>query len=99
VGSSDAARYRCRTPHGTPASLLPGGRAPSSAANPLRPRRSPPSSRRAQRCFGQLAANDDWFVHRGSPAPVTDITDGDGVVYRYFADAGSSSTRLATSWR
>ena len=43
---------------------------------------------RALAVFTQLEANDDWFSHRGTPAPQTDITDADGVVYRYFSGAG-----------
>jgi hypothetical protein len=40
---------------------------------------------RALAVFGQLAANDDYFARHGAPRAGTDITDGDGVVYRYFA--------------
>ena len=40
---------------------------------------------RARAVFGQLAANDDWFARRGPPPAQTDISDADGVVYRYFA--------------
>ena len=40
---------------------------------------------RALAVFGQLTTNDDWFAKRGPPAPKTDITDADGIVYRYFA--------------
>ncbi len=43
---------------------------------------------RALAVFSQLAANDDWFSHRGAPAPQSDITDADGVVYRYFPGKG-----------
>ena len=34
---------------------------------------------------GQLKANDDYFSKHYAPADKTDITDDDGVVYRYFA--------------
>jgi hypothetical protein len=34
---------------------------------------------------GQLKANDDYFAVHWAPADKTDITGGDGVVYRYFA--------------
>jgi hypothetical protein len=34
---------------------------------------------------GELKANDDYFAKHWAPAPKTDITDADGVVYRYFA--------------
>jgi hypothetical protein len=40
---------------------------------------------RALAVFGQLAANDDYFARHSAPPPGTDITDGDGIVYRYFA--------------
>ena len=33
---------------------------------------------------GQLKANDDYFAKHYAPAPKTDITDADGIVYRYF---------------
>lgn len=34
---------------------------------------------------GQLQANDDYFALHWAPADKTDITDSDGIVYRYFA--------------
>ena len=34
---------------------------------------------------GQLKANDDYFAAHWAPADKTDITDSDGIVYRYFA--------------
>ncbi len=40
---------------------------------------------RAKALFGQLAANDDYFARHGAPRPGTDITDADGIVYRYFS--------------
>ncbi len=43
---------------------------------------------RALAVFTQLDANDDWFARHGSPAPQSDITDADGVVYRYFPGKG-----------
>jgi D-glucuronyl C5-epimerase C-terminus len=39
---------------------------------------------RATAVFGQLRANDDWFAQRAAPNNGTDITDADGIVYRYF---------------
>ena len=39
---------------------------------------------RALAVFTQLEMNDNWFAHHGPPPPQTDITDTDGVVYRYF---------------
>jgi len=35
--------------------------------------------------IGQLKANSNYFTRHSPPAPKTDITDADGVVYRYFA--------------
>ena len=40
---------------------------------------------RAIALVGQLKANDDWFAAHWAPADKADITDADGVVYRYFA--------------
>jgi hypothetical protein len=42
------------------------------------------TSPRAVAVFGQLHANDDYFASRGAPRNGTDITDADGIVYRYF---------------
>lgn len=39
---------------------------------------------RATAVFGQLRANDDWFAQRDAPKNGTDITDADGIVYRFF---------------
>ena len=35
--------------------------------------------------LGQLKANDNYFALHWAPADKTDITDADGIVYRYFA--------------
>ena len=40
---------------------------------------------RALGLIGQLRANDDYFAKHYAPAPKTDVTDADGLVYRYFA--------------
>jgi D-glucuronyl C5-epimerase C-terminus len=39
---------------------------------------------RAISLIGELAANDDYFAQHYAPPPKTDITDEDGIVYRYF---------------
>jgi D-glucuronyl C5-epimerase C-terminus len=39
---------------------------------------------RALALIGQLQANDDYFAKHYAPAPKTDVTDADGLVYRYF---------------
>ncbi|MFL5955399.1 MAG: D-glucuronyl C5-epimerase family protein [Gaiellaceae bacterium] len=40
---------------------------------------------RALTLIGQLKTNDDYFAKHYAPAPKTDVTDADGIVYRYFA--------------
>ncbi len=40
---------------------------------------------RALALIGELKANDDYFLQHWAPQPKTDITDADGIVYRYFA--------------
>ncbi|MGH3003828.1 MAG: D-glucuronyl C5-epimerase family protein, partial [Gaiellaceae bacterium] len=40
---------------------------------------------RAVSLIGELKINDDYFSKHWAPAPKTDVTDADGVVYRYFA--------------
>jgi hypothetical protein len=60
---------------------------------------------RALALVGQLKANDDYFALHWAPADKTDITDSDGVVYRYFAgrcfelhplaDFGALNARIA----
>jgi hypothetical protein len=50
---------------------------------------------RALAVFGQLRANDDWFARRAAPAASTDITDADGIVYRFFTDQGFEFHPLA----
>jgi hypothetical protein len=39
---------------------------------------------RALALFGQLRANDDYFARHWPPKSKRDITDSDGIVYRYF---------------
>ena len=88
----DAARYRDVVQRTARlASLLPAARAARAAlASWRRRRRLAPklTAPRAAAIFGQLAANDDWFAHHGPVAPQTDITDADGLVYRYFSGRG-----------
>jgi hypothetical protein len=55
--------------------------------------------------LGQLKANDDYFALHWAPPDKTDITDADGIVYRYFAgscfelhplaDFGALNARIA----
>ena len=89
-GSIDAAAasgYRSAVTRAV--SMIP--RLPASRATPLSaqlaqaaalaPELTPP---RALAVFTQLEMNDNWFARHGPPPPQTDITDRDGVVYRYF---------------
>ena len=56
---------------------------------------------------GQLQANDDYFAKHYAPGPKTDITDADGLVYRYFpgrclefhplANFGALNARIAAN--
>lgn len=39
---------------------------------------------RAVAVFGQLRVNDDYFARHAAPGGKIDITDADGIVYRYF---------------
>ncbi len=39
---------------------------------------------RALTLIGELKTNDDYFLEHYAPAPKTDVTDEDGLVYRYF---------------
>jgi hypothetical protein len=50
---------------------------------------------RASAVFGQLAANNTYFASKGPPANATDITDADGVVYRYMSGRGFEFHPLA----
>jgi hypothetical protein len=50
---------------------------------------------RALALFGQLAANNAYLARRRPPPTGTDITDEDGVVYRYFAGLGFEFHPLA----
>jgi hypothetical protein len=50
---------------------------------------------RALALFGQLTVNDDWFARHGPPPAETDVSDADGVVYRYFPGSGFEFHPLA----
>jgi hypothetical protein len=65
---------------------LPRGRAQPVAAalgqvDAIATELTPP---RALVLFGQLAVNNAWFARHGPPSPSSDVTDSQGVVYRYF---------------
>ncbi len=50
---------------------------------------------RATAVMGQLAVNNAYFARNGVPARKTDITDADGVVYRYMSGLGFEFHPLA----
>jgi hypothetical protein len=50
---------------------------------------------RASAVFGQLAVNNAYLARRGPPARATDITDADGIVYRYMSGLGFEFHPLA----
>ena len=50
---------------------------------------------RARAVIGQLAVNNAYFAGQGPPAHKTDITDADGVVYRYMSGLGFEFHPLA----
>ncbi len=98
ITPAEGNRYRATVKR----TALLSGRLPASRSAPLQsqlaqaveiaPRLSAP---RALAIFAQLAVNDDWFARHGPPAPQTDITDADGVVYRYFPGRGFEFHPLA----
>ena len=98
ITPSEAARYRSAVNR---AVLLIGG-LPRPRSVPLvsqlaqaariAPKLTAP---RALAVFTQLELNDNWFAKHGPPSPMTDITDSDGVVYRYFAGQGFEFHPLA----
>jgi len=50
---------------------------------------------RARAVLGQLAVNNAYFAQHGPPARETDVTDSDGVVYRYMSGLGFEFHPLA----
>lgn len=50
---------------------------------------------RAAAVFGQLAVNNTYFAHHRLPPRQTDITDADGVVYRFMSGYGLEFHPLA----
>ncbi|HEY5159991.1 MAG TPA: D-glucuronyl C5-epimerase family protein [Gaiellaceae bacterium] len=50
---------------------------------------------RARAVLEQLAVNNDYFAKHGPPARGTDITDADGIVYRYMSGQGFEFHPLA----
>lgn len=50
---------------------------------------------RATAVFGQLAFNNAYFARHGPPAQKTDISDADGIVYRYMSGLGFEFHPLA----
>jgi hypothetical protein len=94
----DAARYRAivdRT--ALLAARLPGGRAAPLRSQLEQAAAVAPvlTAPRALAVFSQLEVNDDWFARHGAPASQTDLTDADGIVYRYFPGRGFEFHPLA----
>src|SRR5438105_1627720 len=54
------------------------------------------STPRALALFDQLEVNERWFAEQGRPADQTDVTDADGVVYRFFVHRGFEFHPLAS---
>ncbi len=87
IDPAAAARYRSAVTRAV--ALIP--KLPDSRADPLRSQLEQAASiapkltaPRALAVFTQVEVNDDWFARHGPAAAQTDITDSDGVVYRYF---------------
>jgi hypothetical protein len=69
------------------ARTLPGGRREHVAVvlNEIATFAGRMTQPRALSLIGELKANNDYFSKHYAPQPQTDITDADGIVYRYFA--------------
>ena len=91
LSPADASSYRATVQRTARlASLLPAARAAvlRSQLSQAAAIASKLTAPRAAAILGQLAANDNWFAEHGPVAPQTDITDADGIVYRYFSGRG-----------
>jgi hypothetical protein len=55
------------------------------------------STPRALTLFGQLQANEQWFAKQAAPRGTMDITDAQGVVYRFFPHRGFEFHPLANA--
>lgn len=98
VSRSDAARYRNSINRA--ASLirrLPKSRRAPLAANlhQVAQVASKLTEARAAAVLGQLAVNNTYFAKHGPPSREIDITDADGVVYRYMSGLGFEFHPLA----
>ncbi|HWB23583.1 MAG TPA: D-glucuronyl C5-epimerase family protein, partial [Gaiellaceae bacterium] len=99
ISPADAARYRSAVNRAALlARELPRARsAPLESqlaqAAAIAPKLTAP---RALAVFTQLEINDNWFARHSAPPPQTDVTDADGVVYRYFAGKGFEFHPLAS---
>ncbi|MHB8059453.1 MAG: D-glucuronyl C5-epimerase family protein [Gaiellaceae bacterium] len=98
VERTDAARYR-RTVNRSAAliwNLPPARRAPLAANLHQVAQVSGKLIRaRATAVFGQLAVNNAYFARHAPPARPADISDADGVVYRYMSGLGYEFHPLA----
>ena len=98
VTPTDAARYRNTVNRA--AALI--GRLPRSRSAPLAANlhqvaqvATKLTDARARAVLGQLAVNNTYFVRHGPPVRRIDITDADGVVYRYMSGLGFEFHPLA----
>lgn len=98
VARADAARYR-RTVNRAASLInrLPRIRRAPLAANlhQVAQVSAKLTNARARAVLGQLAVNNAYFARRGPPASKTDITDTDGIVYRYMSGLGFEFHPLA----
>src|SRR5262245_36323045 len=58
-----------------------------------------PTAPRALVLYSTLAENVDYLAKRRIPAAQTDVTDADGVVYRFFPESGFAFHPLANAAR
>jgi hypothetical protein len=98
ITRSDAARYRNTVNRATKLIRnLPASRRAPIASNlhQVAQVATKLTRARATAVLGQLAFNNDYFAAHGVPARHTDISDADGVVYRYMSGSGFEFHPLA----
>jgi len=98
IERADAARYRGAVNRAAKLIRgLPQSRRAPVAANLHQVARvaSKLTRARASAVLGQLEINNDYFAKHGVPARHTDISDADGVVYRYMSGVGFEFHPLA----
>ncbi|MGA9762037.1 MAG: D-glucuronyl C5-epimerase family protein [Gaiellaceae bacterium] len=98
IARADAARYRNTVNRATKLiRTLPKSRRAPIASNlhQVAQVATKLTAARATAVLGQLAVNNAYFAAHGVPARHTDITDADGVVYRYMSGSGFEFHPLA----